>query len=219
MCSTSLMVAPFFIAFHGSKAQLIDAVSQQYVRYVTQRYGHVSVVFEGYTANPTTKDVTHLRRGSSSGGVVVHFTGNMTVQYKKDVFLNNEENKQRFIHFLSDKLERAGCDTNHAVNAADVLIIKAAVVSAHTKTTAVIGDDTDLLVLLLYLTDASTHDLSGSRTKAIFNMSIQKSKQLLDPRVSQHILFLHAVQSAPKGCKIPRVRAVPVRHLCSKGSS
>lgn len=89
----------------------------------------------------------------------MHFTGNMTVQYKKDDFLNNEENKQHFIHFLSDKQERAGCDTNHAVNDADVLIIKAAVASARTKTTVVIGDDTDLLVLLLYHADASTHEV------------------------------------------------------------
>lgn len=122
----------------------------------------------------------------------------MTVQYKKDDFLNNEENKQRFIHFLSDKLERAGCDINHAVNDADVLIIKAAVASARTKTTAVIGDDTDLLVLLLYHADASTHEVflapepkQSSTRKRVW--SIQKSKQLLDPRVSRHILFLHAV--------------------------
>ncbi|TNN55843.1 hypothetical protein EYF80_033921 [Liparis tanakae] len=33
----------------------------------------------------------------------------MMIQSKKEDFLNNKANKQRFIHYLSDKLERAGC--------------------------------------------------------------------------------------------------------------
>ncbi len=53
-----------------------DPVSQHYVRYATRRYGRASVVFGGYTANPSTKDATHLRRGGSSAVVAVHFTGN-----------------------------------------------------------------------------------------------------------------------------------------------
>ena len=56
------------------------------------------------------------------------------IQSKKEDFLNNKANKQRFIHYLSDKLERAGCIIDKAKHDADMLIIQTAVASAETKT-------------------------------------------------------------------------------------
>ena len=118
-----------------------NSVCQLYVRHVTQKYGAAVIVFDGYKDEPTTKDVTHLRRTGACAGVTVHFTGEMIMQSKKDEFLNNSVNKQRFILFLSDKLERAGCHVDHAKHDADVLIIQTAVASARNKDTVVIGDD------------------------------------------------------------------------------
>ena len=37
-----------------------ESVSHLYVRYVTQKYGAVAIVFDGYNDDPTTKDGTHL---------------------------------------------------------------------------------------------------------------------------------------------------------------
>ena len=62
--------------------------------------------------------------------MLVHFTGGIVNQSKKEQFLNNKTNKQRFIHYLGDKLERAGCSVDHAKDDADVLIVKTAVASA-----------------------------------------------------------------------------------------
>ena len=50
---------------------------------------------------------------------------------------------QRFIHYLGDKLERAGCSTDHAKQDADVLIVQTAVASARTKEIILFGDDTE----------------------------------------------------------------------------
>ena len=78
-----------------------------YVRYVTQKYGAAAIVFDGYNDDPTTKDATHLRRTGYCVGVTVHFaSGMMITSQQKDEFLNNKANKQRFIHYLSDNLER-----------------------------------------------------------------------------------------------------------------
>ena len=82
-----------------------------------------------------------MRRTGDCTGVTVHFTDSMFIQSKKDEFLRNTVNKQRFIHYLSNKLETAGCSIDH-VNAD-------AVVSARSKNTVVVGDDTDLLIRLL----------------------------------------------------------------------
>ena len=124
-------------------------MSHLYARYVTQKYGACAIVFDGYNDDPTTKDNTHLRRTGDCIGVTVHFASGMMIESKKDEFLNNKANKQRFIHYLSDNLERAGCSVDNAKDDADVLIVLTAVASARQKETVLIGDDTDLLVLLL----------------------------------------------------------------------
>ena len=65
--------------------------------------------------------------------------------FKKDEFLANEGNKQRFI----DLLTKAGMDVFHAVADADSLIVKTAVELAQHKETCIIGDDTDLLIIAI----------------------------------------------------------------------
>ena len=136
-----------------------ESVSHLYVRYVTQKYGAAAIIFDGYNDDPTTKDATHLRRTGDCVGVTVHFASGMMIKSKKDAFLNNKANKQRFVHYLSDNLERAGCRVDHANDDADVLIVLTAVASARYKETVLIGDDTDLLVLLLHHADMDAHEV------------------------------------------------------------
>ena len=78
-----------------------ESVSHLYIRYLTQKYGAAAIVFDGYNDDPTTKDVTHLRRTGENEGVTVHFASGMMIKSKKDEFLNNKANKQRFIHYPS----------------------------------------------------------------------------------------------------------------------
>jgi len=65
-----------------------DSVCEMYIRYVTQKYGTpTGIVFDGYKEEPTLKDSTRLRRTGVTPGVIVHFSGDMIIQYKKDQFL------------------------------------------------------------------------------------------------------------------------------------
>ena len=112
-----------------------ESVSHLYVRYVIQKYGAAAIVFDGYNDDPTTKDATHLRRTGYCVGVTVHFASGMMIKSKKDAFLNNKATKQRFIHYLSDNLERSGCPVDYAKDDADVLIVLTAVASARHKET------------------------------------------------------------------------------------
>ena len=168
-----------------------ESVSHLYIRYVTQKYSAVAIVFYGYDDDTTTKDATHLRRTGDCVGVTVHFASGMMIKSKKDEFLNNKANKQRFIHHLSDNLERAKDD-------ADVLIVLTAVASARHKETVLIGNDTDLLVLLLHHADMDAHEVflksepkkSAQQNKIWF---IRQYKRLLGPDVCHHILFIHAI--------------------------
>ena len=83
----------------------------------------------------------------------------MVLKLKKDVFLRNSANKQRLIKLLGEKLQLSGCNIIHAPGDADLMIVQMAVQSAKSITAVLVGDDTDLLVLLCHHADTSARDL------------------------------------------------------------
>ena len=82
----------------------------------------------------------------------------MLVTLKKDEFLSNQVNKQKFINLLSENLEHAGYSIRHAKGDA-VMIVDTAITKARDQTTVLIGEDTDLLVLLLYHAEMDAKEL------------------------------------------------------------
>ena len=69
---------------------------------------------------------------------------------KKKTFLTNSKNKQAFIYLLPHKLNIAGIQTSHAIGDADLLIVLTPVKCSMSRHTVLVGDDTDVLVLLCY---------------------------------------------------------------------
>ena len=51
---------------------------------------------------------------------------------------------------LGQNLEKEGCEVHHSEGDADFDIVKKAVDASANVNTVVVGDDTDLLILLLY---------------------------------------------------------------------
>ena len=78
---------------------------------------------------------------------------------KKENFLKNKANKQQFLKMLSNMLEMAGCKTIHAEVDADAMIVDAAIESAKSINTVLVGDNTDLLVLLSHHADINSNDI------------------------------------------------------------
>ena len=74
----------------------------------------------------------------------------MHLTTRKDQFLANKENKERFINMLSMKLVERSCKTYHASGDTDLLIVQKSVELASAVNTVLVGDDTDLLILLIY---------------------------------------------------------------------
>ena len=103
--------------------------------------------------------MTHQRRSTVNTGNSVTFSGDTRVIMKKDLFLANGQNKQRFILTLSEEFTKTNCDTHHASGNADLLIVQKAMQSDAACITVLVGDDTDLLVLLCYHTSLESHDL------------------------------------------------------------
>ena len=157
-----------------------DLICTMYVDYV-KKFRQPTIVFDGYEAGPSTKDTTHLRRSGGVVGAKVNFNGSTPVASKKEQFLAHANNKQRFVDMLSQKLEAADCHVVQARGDADVLIAKTAVASAAESPTTVIGEDTDLLVLLICHADLESHPLymQSDKTKG------QEVQSLGHPLVSE----------------------------------
>ena len=69
---------------------------------------------------------------------------------KKDIFFTNLENKQNFIKLLGGILHDYGCHILYSDSDADRLIVETAIKLNDVLDCIVIGDDTDLVVLLIY---------------------------------------------------------------------
>ena len=74
----------------------------------------------------------------------------MKIVKSKEEFLRNHKNKQRFINLLAERLANSGCKVLRAQDDANDLVVQTAVSCAETSSTTLIGNDTDLLVFLLY---------------------------------------------------------------------
>ncbi|KAG7157195.1 hypothetical protein Hamer_G010040 [Homarus americanus] len=82
-------------------------------------------------------------------GASVKVSGSMVFQGKKEDFLYNVVNKQKFIYLLADHLTQSCC-VKHAKADADLVIVQNAIALAHktpNRPTIVVADDhIDILI-------------------------------------------------------------------------
>lgn len=171
-------------------------IYERYCSYVLSKYGQATVLFDSY-GKPSTKDVTHFKRGRIVGKHVIEFTPSMSITMGKEEFLTCTANKSRFITELGKYLEKRGIKVRHAEGDADLQIVLEAINSARFSDTVLIGDATDLLILLLYYFDSSHMSLylkCEQRTEKIgakiFN--IRSIRDSIGPDICGLLLFAHA---------------------------
>ena len=99
---------------------------------------------------------------------------------------------------ISDELRERDCTVVNALGDADADIVKAAVEPSRLHTTTLIGEDTDLLVLLLYYAQEDTMALylKSNRTKPDGSFKVYDSnrlKDILGHDLCSQLLFIHAM--------------------------
>ena len=99
---------------------------------------------------------------------------------------------------LSRYLQQANCQVYHSTADADLLIVNKAVESSRTMDTVLVGDDTDLLILLCHHAELDAFDLffqpeprANSTKRRSWNVKSVKEK--LRQEICRHILFIHAI--------------------------
>ena len=122
---------------------------------------------------------------------------------------------------VGERLQQKGCNIIHAEADADVDIVTAAVTMSSYKSTTLIGEDTDLLVLLLYHGTKDGKDLyfrsDKGKTPHVYNIKI--IKQLLGDDVCSDLLFAHAFSGCYTTSQIFAVGKKSVFRKVAKGDS
>ena len=176
-----------------------DAICSLYVQYVWDKYRSPVIVLDGYQNGPSTEDNTYSRRTKSSIAAEMRFTGDVICSMKKDVFLSNMTNKQRFITLLSSHLQQNNIVVIHAEADADVLVAQTAIESAASNDTVLVGDDTDLLILLCCNSKSTNCELyfrpepKSNSQRAARCWNINQVQRVLGDQICDNLLFAHAL--------------------------
>ncbi|KAG1669042.1 Tryptophan 5-hydroxylase 2 [Nymphon striatum] len=196
-------------------------IAKTYADFTSKQYGSATVVFDGYLAGPSIKDNTHQRRGQATIHPIVNFTGETEFEGKKEEFLSRGSNKQHLISLISDELERVGCTVIQAEGDADVDIAKTAVNIANVHSTTLIGEDTDLLVLLLHYCEMDGKPLyfrSDKQSRGVPKVyNISWIKRLLGSEMCPQIVFLHAFTGCDSTSRVYGVGKKPAFEKLVKG--
>ena len=202
------------------RGETYGSIAQSYAEFTTRRYQRATVVFDGYLGGPTIKDNTHQRRGKNVHAVI-SFTEETVFDGKKDEFLSRDTNKQKMIDLISETLRGKGCEVINAPGDADVPIEKAAVLSAVSHSTTLIGEDTDLLVLLLHYAQQANKDLYFRSDKANADKvyHINELKMVMGEELCSQLLFIHAYTGCDTTSRIFGVGKKSVFHKLVKGDA
>ncbi|KAL8570759.1 hypothetical protein ACOMHN_006909 [Nucella lapillus] len=190
-----------------------NQLAEMYAEFVARKYKKATIVFDGYSTQQTTKAATHVRRHGTS--VQVNFTGDMILQDTREKFLANPSNKQRFINLLSETLMKLGFQIHHAKDDADCLIVKTPLDVAASSTTVLIGEDTDLLVLILYHVTDNLHGVyfmpSGRKAKL---WDIKTTRAKIGTETCKRLLFAHAITGCDTTSRMMNIgKSLPVKLL------
>jgi len=109
--------------------------------------------------------MTRNRRSKGVFDQKVMFTPTMLLRSKKENFLSNSDNKQNVIDLLCETFKANGIDCVNAPTDADVMVAKKGIEHARETVTYVIGEDTDLLVLLCHYAERGMNDLYFKSSK------------------------------------------------------
>ena len=172
-------------------------IANAYVEFVKADYGEAIIVFDGYMSGPSTKDNTHLRRSTKGVSRLINFSPEMKFQGNKSSFLVNVRNKTKIIQLIGSQLEKENCKVVYAEEDADVDVAVIACNESMSNNVIVVGEDSDLLVLLLYYStfydSAFNLTFKSDLTKSKYpkGHNIFRYRDVLGPNASDQLLFVH----------------------------
>lgn len=180
------------------KNETFDAIFQKYIKHVAQ-YDHPTIVLESsYDSSPSVKDEIHLRRTKGIPGKDILFTGSMLLNCKKESFLLNKFNTQRFINLLGKVLHENNCEVIYASGDPVSTIANVAIRKALSNETVVVGGNIEELVVLCHKFDnEGSYDIlllsDEKKQKPSKLWSLQKMDEIFGRDMMESLIFMHVV--------------------------
>lgn len=175
--------------------QTFAGICDTYIEYVRSKYKSTAVViFDGYLkSGQSTKTMERLRRSNKRHSIEIVFSEQMMPTVTQENFLANTNNKKRLISMLMSKFKEAKILCKQAQEDADRLIVVTAKnLASHHSSVTVVGEDVDLLVIMIGLcTPSNVTFLKPGKGKV--QSKLYNPKSTIDKTVADHILFLHAM--------------------------
>ena len=203
------------------KGTTFGQIIENYNRYIRSNYNYLLnpliVVFDGY--NSSTKDQCHRKRHPVRGMEIV-FGRDTMLLCKKTTFLSNPINKTRFVDMLGRYLTQClRIKVLYSQADADLLIVTTAMEEVMTCNTTVVGDDTDLLVLLLHYVHTigcNIYDLALYRPSSDTCIDVKKLHERMPTHVVDSILTIHAASGCDTVSAIFGIGKTKLLKICEK---
>lgn len=165
-----------------------------YMSYVVKHFGtNATIIFNGYNNELIgVKSYERYRRREKCVAHDVEIAKDKLVILSQSKFLSNVANKYKFVNLLSTFLKRHNIRTEIATEDADTLIVRTTIEmnQSSNRPVAIVGNDVDLLILLIGLA-GNTDDIlfrkvtSGEKKYVSYSTSY-------DRHLQPFILFAHA---------------------------
>ncbi|GBN06971.1 hypothetical protein AVEN_96756-1 [Araneus ventricosus] len=149
--------------------------------------------------------------------VDINFEETVTVTVQQEHFLANGRNRTRLIQLLRQKMNSKGIETRVAKGDADIYIVRCGLEKAISHpTVAIIGEDVDLIMILISLAPAESDIYfmkpGKGRPKLKYFQQESFKKNFLLPKPSS--LFMHTVAATQHQQFIEKAKRVQL--ICSK---
>ena len=153
------------------------------------KYKDVTVVFDGY--EDSTKAMCHRKRiKNSCSNITPTLAAKLVVS--NDKYLSNVQNKQLFLQLLQNYLKGKPVNILSYTVDADVLMCREAIERCYSGNVSLIGDDTDLLVLLLHMTRHHAFDNKLFLTTKSHIYDTERIRNSFGHKIVNSILLTHA---------------------------
>ena len=174
-----------------------SSILDSYVKHVDDLGKGIHIIFDGYLSS-NTKDHCHRKRNPIQSNAI-ELTPSMLLDWRKDLLLSNNGNKQMFIDLLAIRLISAGHDVFQYTDDADTIIVDRAIELAEEFNVCVHASDTYIVILLinkLTLSSLNTVYLIEEKPNRTINMTTLI--QVIWEEKRKTILLSHAMS----GCDI-----------------
>ena len=193
-------------------AKTYGDVCDHYVEKLLKNYGKSSsLVFDGYDDIYSTKKCEQIRRKVNQKDKIspniLNLSPDLPLSTNQTSFLSNDFNKQQLIAMLMTEFRNVGIYVSKSEGDADRLIVQTAfeVASQISTPVVVVGNDTDILILLIGLIDNLYN---------IYMNYDHRRKEL--GSLKNYILFIHAISGCDTTSALFSIGKKSVLKLCQQ---